>query len=342
MQSLIGRGSQYYMSFLLTWSASSSSSIITTTRGSRRFAAAVGLFNVKTRQQLVLTNTTRSNYIRRHCCCCYSTTTSTSKTRKSLLKKVVAIHDDEPPAEDNNDKKKKTKKKNSFYYVVQKGDIVGVYNNKLHILDDSPLSQVCDRPVSVYKGYNMSKEAEAYLVSRGLKDALYTIRAVDFRKDLFGTLMPCPFQHPHDSLGEPQNIFQQLLGSQTERACILEFDGACKGNPGISGAGAVLRTPDGTLFCRLREGLGTATNNVAEYRAMILGLRYALSKGFTSIYVVGDSKLVCMQIQGLWRARHPNMIKWYEEAKKLKDEFQFFQVHHVLRMVRYRRRMLTQ
>nr|GEX28052.1 ribonuclease H1 [Tanacetum cinerariifolium] len=85
--------------------------------------------------------------------------------------------------------------------------------------------------------------------------------------------------------------------STPNHACILEFDGASKGNPGQAGAGAVLRTEDGNLICRLREGLGIATNNVAEYRAMILGLKSALSKGFTSIRVMGDSKLVCMQVQ---------------------------------------------
>ena len=49
-------------------------------------------------------------------------------------------------------------------------------------------------------------------------------------------------------------------------------------------------------ICRLRAGLGSTTNNVAEYQAMILGLRYALEKGYESICVQGDSKLVCMQV----------------------------------------------
>ncbi|MED6155629.1 hypothetical protein PIB30_006802 [Stylosanthes scabra] len=50
------------------------------------------------------------------------------------------------------------------------------------------------------------------------------------------------------------------------------------------------------LDLRLREGVGIATCNAAEYRAMILGMRYALKKGFSSIRIQGDSKLVCMQV----------------------------------------------
>lgn len=49
-------------------------------------------------------------------------------------------------------------------------------------------------------------------------------------------------------------------------------------------------------MCLLREGLGVVTNNVAEYRGLILGMKYALSKGFKQIRVTGDSQLVCMQV----------------------------------------------
>ncbi|XP_024994802.1 uncharacterized protein LOC112528110 isoform X2 [Cynara cardunculus var. scolymus] len=283
---------------------------------------------------------------------CYSTRKASSvgksKTRKSDSKLEKMLGEE----------------KNAFF-VVRKGDLVGVYKN-LSDCQAQVGSSVCDPPVSVYKGYTMPKEAEEYMISCGLKNALYSIRAADLTEELFGNLVACPYQQPHFSLGEPSSDhmskrrFQEVLGSQTgeafgltsmssdparkhaklehlatqalsaNRTCILEFDGASKGNPGQAGAGAVLRTDDGNI-CRLREGLGIATNNVAEYRAIILGLRCALSKGFTSIRVIGDSKLVCMQVQGLWKVKNQNISKWYEEAKKLKDKFLCFQIDHVLR-----------
>jgi hypothetical protein len=76
----------------------------------------------------------------------------------------------------------------------------------------------------------------------------------------------------------------------------VEYDGASKRNPGRAGAGALLRHPDGSVVCELKEGLGIATNNVAEYRAFILGLRGALTRGIYRVRVQGDSKLVCEQV----------------------------------------------
>uniref|UniRef100_A0A175YIH9 RNase H type-1 domain-containing protein n=1 Tax=Daucus carota subsp. sativus TaxID=79200 RepID=A0A175YIH9_DAUCS len=263
------------------------------------------------------------------------------------------------------------------FFVVRKGDLVGVYKN-FSDCQAQVGSSICDPPVSVYKGQAMPKDAETYLLSCGLKNALYSIRAADLTEGLFGTLVACPFLEPSQSRGEtpsdvlPRKRLQELLGpeisinliicslhlqkesgslslSNSSRkhpkleqhlktdvlfsgpSCILEFDGASKGNPGQAGAGVVLRADDGTVICRLREGLGIATNNVAEYRAMILGLRFALEKGFTSIRVVGDSKLVCMQVQGLWKVKNQGISRWFEEAKKLKDKFLSFEITHVLR-----------
>lgn len=310
-------------------------------------------FSFRTRAAVNAENGLLLTRFRSSCSRCYSTTRKASggvgKVKKSK----------------KSDSKMMGEEKNAFF-VVRKGDLVGVYKN-LSDCQAQVGSSICDPPVSVYKGNSMPKEAEEYMISCGLKNALYSIKAADLTEELFGNLVACPYQQPHFSLGEPSSDhmskirFPEVLGSQagesfeltsmssdaarkhaklehhatqdltSNHTCILEFDGASKGNPGQAGAGAVLRTEDGNLICRLREGLGIATNNVAEYRAMILGLKYALSKGFTSIRVMGDSKLVCMQVQGLWKVKNQNIIKWYEEAKKLKDRFLSFQIDHVLR-----------
>lgn len=98
------------------------------------------------------------------------------------------------------------------------------------------------------------------------------------------------------------NLFylRTSLSLSQEDSCSIEFDGASKGNPGKAGAGAVLRSShDNSVLFYLREGVGTATNNVAEYRALILGLKSALLKGFRNVRVQGDSMLVCMQVCSL-------------------------------------------
>nr|GEX28051.1 ribonuclease H1 [Tanacetum cinerariifolium] len=76
--------------------------------------------------------------------------------------------------------------KNAFF-VVRKGDLVGAQVG----------SSICDPPVSVYKGHSMPKEAEEYMTSCGLKNALYSIKAADLTEELFGNLVACPYQQPH-------------------------------------------------------------------------------------------------------------------------------------------------
>uniref|UniRef100_A0A5B7CCX0 RNase H type-1 domain-containing protein n=1 Tax=Davidia involucrata TaxID=16924 RepID=A0A5B7CCX0_DAVIN len=254
------------------------------------------------------------------------------------------------------------------FYVVRKGDIVGVYKS-LSDCQAQLGSSVCNPSLSVFKGYCLPKEAKEYLVSHGLKGGTYAIGAADVQNDLFGELVACPFQQPIYSKGKafdthsPEKRLRHGLesgnigwvGSSSVPAnaqrnhlkldnyievptisskclyCILEFDGASKGNPGPAGAGAVLRAEDGSLVYRLREGVGIATNNVAEYRGVILGLKYALKKGFKHIRVQGDSKLVCMQIQGLWKTKNQNMADLCKLAKELVDKFVSFQIRHVER-----------
>ncbi|KAF3609578.1 hypothetical protein DY000_02046339 [Brassica cretica] len=113
--------------------------------------------------------------------------------------------------------------------------------------------------------------------------------------------------------------------------CFIEFDGASKGNPGLSGAAAVLKTEDGSLICKVRQGLGIATNNAAEYHGLILGLKHAIERGYKKIKVKGDSKLICMQIKGKWKVNNEVLSKLHEEAKQLTNECISFEISHVLR-----------
>ncbi|XP_022773707.1 uncharacterized protein LOC111315949 isoform X2 [Durio zibethinus] len=247
------------------------------------------------------------------------------------------------------------------FYVVKKGDVIGIYKS-LRDLAEAGIS-VYDPSLRVYKGYGLSKQAEVYLGSCGLKNAAYSISASDVNDNTFGKLVPCPPQQPTSVRGNTSNTDpspnrqQQILGkelvgstshftdprlnhmnfanqvetqmmSSNPQSCIVEFDGASKGNPGPAGAGAVLRAEDGRV-CRLCEGVGIATNNVAEYRAVILGMKYALKKGFKHIRVQGDSNLVCMQVQGRWKIKSQNLVELNKEAKELKDKFMSFQINHV-------------
>lgn len=273
---------------------------------------------------------------------CYCAKRRSSRKRKSTST---------PKMEDDKD----------AFFVVRKGDIVGVYKT-LSECQAQVSPSICDPPVSVFKGHSLPKVAEEYLISRGLQNALYMIKASDLKDDIFGTLVPCPFQEPsskdemasmdssqkrpHDMLrlgnvdtvgsvsasDNPLNKLPKLDNTSSDsRSCIIEFDGASKGNPGQAGAGVVLRAVDGNIICKIRQGLGISSNNVAEYRAAILGLKKALEMGYKDILVQGDSKLVCMQIQGLWKVRHPTMFGLHSEAKKLKEKFSSFQIKHVLR-----------
>ncbi|KAG8366860.1 hypothetical protein BUALT_Bualt16G0011900 [Buddleja alternifolia] len=244
------------------------------------------------------------------------------------------------------------------YYVVRKGDTIGFYKS---MSDLQSVLQSSDSPLSVFKGHGLSKEAEEYLSSRGLKNAMYSIDASHMQDTRFGQLIMCPFRQPNSSnnkssgkspldkrpqdvvgsasfVANPQmkhakldNFLQGPPISSYCSSCVVEFDGASKGNPGQAGAGAVLRAADGSMVFRLREGVGIATNNVAEYRGAILGLKYALQKGFKHIRIQGDSKLVCMQVQGLWKTKVQNMAELCKVAKELKDQFMTFQICHVER-----------
>jgi len=115
------------------------------------------------------------------------------------------------------------------------------------------------------------------------------------------------------------------------RRATLYADGAARGNPGPAGSGAILLGEGGEVLAERWEALGRATNNVAEYRALILGLEEARRLGVEDIEVRMDSMLVVRQMQGLWRIRHPGLRPLALRAGALLAEFSRRRIEHVPR-----------
>jgi len=120
------------------------------------------------------------------------------------------------------------------------------------------------------------------------------------------------------------------VGSNTE-AAILWTDGAARGNPGPAGIGALLKTPSGEVLSADSAYLGQATNNVAEYKALLLGLERALALGVKRIEVRADSELLIKQIKGQYRVRNAGLRPLYEAALKLLARFESTALTHVRR-----------
>ena len=95
---------------------------------------------------------------------------------------------------------------------------------------------------------------------------------------------------------------------------VVHVDGGSRGNPGPAAAAAVVSTPDGEVLDEAAITLGEATNNVAEYRGLLLGLERARALGATEVDVVNDSELVAHQVNGRYKVKHPDMKPLHAEA----------------------------
>ena len=111
----------------------------------------------------------------------------------------------------------------------------------------------------------------------------------------------------------------------------LFSDGACRGNPGVGGAGAFIMDARENVIWEGKEYLGHCTNNIAEYRALILGLKGALSQGYKNLEVYLDSELLAKQINGSYRVKNEKLKVLMKEVRNLLTSFEFVQVKHVLR-----------
>lgn len=112
---------------------------------------------------------------------------------------------------------------------------------------------------------------------------------------------------------------------------VVHVDGGARGNPGPAAAAAVISTPDGEVLADAAEAIGVATNNVAEYRGLLLGLRRARELGATEVEVVNDSELVAKQVNGTYKVKHPDMKPLHAEAKQLLSEFDRWSIRSVRR-----------
>jgi ribonuclease HI len=113
---------------------------------------------------------------------------------------------------------------------------------------------------------------------------------------------------------------------------VVHVDGGARGNPGPAAAAAVISTPEGDVLDEATELLGTATNNVAEYRGLLLGLQRARALGATEVDVVNDSELVAHQVNGRYKVKHPDMVPLHREALRVLGEFDRWTVRPVPRL----------
>ena len=112
---------------------------------------------------------------------------------------------------------------------------------------------------------------------------------------------------------------------------LIYTDGAARGNPGPAGAGAILRDSDGNIRAEIAEPLGWATNNVAEWTAVLLALEEARRLGATHVDLRMDSQLVARQISGVYRVKHPDLKPIHAAVMDLLRTLEGYTVGHVPR-----------
>ena len=98
------------------------------------------------------------------------------------------------------------------------------------------------------------------------------------------------------------------------RRLVVHVDGGARGNPGPAAIGIVVAEPDGTRVEDLAETIGVASNNVAEYRALLRGIERAVALGADEVEFVNDSELVAKQVNGVYKVKHPAMRPLHEQA----------------------------
>jgi ribonuclease HI len=111
----------------------------------------------------------------------------------------------------------------------------------------------------------------------------------------------------------------------------VNVDGGARGNPGPAAIGVVLRNGDGSVVEELGERIGEATNNVAEYRALLRGIELAAGHGADELELIGDSELVVRQVEGRYKVKNVGMKELHEKVKRALHSFDSWSIRHVRR-----------
>jgi len=119
--------------------------------------------------------------------------------------------------------------------------------------------------------------------------------------------------------------------AQASGTARIHVDGAARGNPGPAGVGVLIIGPDGQVAERIHRSIGEATNNVAEYRALLLALERAQALGYTDLEVFSDSELLVRQLQGRYQVKHPALRKLHTMVRDRVGAFSRFDIQHVPR-----------
>jgi ribonuclease HI len=110
---------------------------------------------------------------------------------------------------------------------------------------------------------------------------------------------------------------------------VVNVDGGARGNPGPAAIAAVISTPEGEVLEEHGERIGTATNNVAEYRALLLGLERARTLGATEVELIGDSELVVRQIRGEYKVKDDALKALHAQVVKELAQLDGWSIRHV-------------
>ena len=117
----------------------------------------------------------------------------------------------------------------------------------------------------------------------------------------------------------------------TDRRLLVNVDGGARGNPGPAAIAAVIALPDGTVLEERQETIGEATNNVAEYRALLLGIERAAANGARELELIADSELVVRQVRGDYKVKDETLRGLHAQVVAALEGFDQWSIRHVRR-----------